>query len=152
MLAIITNSIWRRFCKYIRREDLVNDSRFKDDYDRWEHREIIDKTVADWVANYTAEEIIAQAESIPIPAGICYEQNEVAHDPQVVASECLTDILFPDGSGRMPVTNTPLRLSASPTKVARSFPSLGQNNEEIYCSLLGYSVEDLQKLKKQGVI
>jgi crotonobetainyl-CoA:carnitine CoA-transferase CaiB-like acyl-CoA transferase len=152
MLAIITNSIWRRFCKHIQREDLVNDPRFKDDYNRWEHRDIIDKTVADWVVAHTAEEIITQAETIPIPAGICYEQNEIANDPQVIASECLTDIQFPDGSGKMPVTNTPLRLSATPTKVERSFPGLGQNNEEIYCNLLGYSFEDLQKLKKQGVI
>lgn len=152
MLAIITNSIWRRFCKYIKREDLLNETRFKDDYSRWEHREIIDKTVADWVATYTAEEIIAQAETIPIPAGICYEQNEIAHDPQVIASECLTDVQFPDGSDTMPVTNTPLHLSVTPTKVERSFPGLGQDNQEIYCNLLRYSIEDLHNLKKQGVI
>lgn len=152
MLAIITNSIWRRFCKHIQREDLMNDPRFKDDYSRWEYRELIDKTVADWVASYTAEEIITQAETIPIPAGICYEQNEIAHDPHVVASEYLTDIIFPDGSGKMPVTGSPVRLSATATKVERSFPSLGQNNEEIYCNLLGYSIEDLQKFQENGVI
>lgn len=152
MLAIITNSIWRRFCKHIRREDMANDPRFKDDYSRWEHRDIIDKSVADWVAAHTAEEIIAQAETIPIPAGICYEQSEIFHDPQVIAGECLTDISFPDGSGSMPVTNVPLHLSATPAKVERSFPGLGQNNEEIYGGLLGYSIEHLQELEKDGII
>lgn len=29
---------------------------------------------------------------------------------------------------------------------------LGQHNEEIYCGLLGYSEERLQKMKEEGVI
>lgn len=152
MLAIITNSIWRRFCRYIKREDLINNPDFSRDYDRWENRDIIDKVVADWVAAHTSEEIIAEAEKIPIPAGICYEESEVARDPQVVAGQYLIDVPFPDGSGKMPVTNVPLHLSTTPTKVERSFPGLRENNEEIYCGLLGYSQEDLEKLEKDGII
>jgi crotonobetainyl-CoA:carnitine CoA-transferase CaiB-like acyl-CoA transferase len=152
MLAIITNSIWRRFCRHIGREDLAADPRFKDDYARWEHRDIIDTVVADWAGSLTAEELVAQAEKVPIPAGICYEQSEVARDPQVMARECLTTVQFPDGSGSMPMTNAPLQLSATPLTVERSFPEVGQHNGEVYGKLLGFTPAYIEKLQGGGVI
>jgi len=152
MLAIVTNSIWRRFCRFIGREDLATDSRFHNDLARWEHRDILDPIVSEWVASQTAEEVIAAAEKIPIPSGICYKHTEVAHDPQVKALEMLTEVPFPDGSSKVLVTNSPFRMSETPLKIDRSFPAIGQYNEEIYCGLLGYSHEDLVKLKEEEII
>ena len=151
-VAIITNPIWRRFCRFIGREDLATDPRFHNDLARWEHRDILDPIVSEWVTSQTAEELITAAEKIPIPVGICYDQTEVAHDPQVKALEMLTEVPSPDGSGDVLVTSPPLRMSETPTKIERSFPAIGQHNEEIYCGLLGYSQEDLVKLKEEEVI
>ncbi len=152
MLAIINNSIWRRFCRFIDREDLGNDPRFHNDLARWEHRDILDPLVSEWVASQTAEEIMAAAEKIPIPCGLCLEQTEVAHHPQVKAREMLTEVPLPDGEGKVLVTSPPVRMSETPLKIERSFPALGEHNEEIYCELLGYTPDDLAKLKEEGVI
>ncbi|MFC2022131.1 CaiB/BaiF CoA transferase family protein, partial [Chloroflexota bacterium] len=152
MLAIIMNTIWKRFCRFIGREDLATDPRFHNDLARWEHRDILDPVVSEWVASQTAEEVMAAAEKIPIPCGICYEQTEVANDPHVKEREMLTEVPFPDGSGKMLVTGIPVRMSETPLKIERSFPAVGQYNEEIYCGLLDYSREDLAKLKDEGVI
>ena len=152
MLAIITNSIWRRFCQFIGREDLAADPRFHNDLARWEHHEIIDPVVSEWVASQTAEEVIAAAEKIPIPCGIAYEQTEVAHDPQVEEREMLAELPSPDGKSTVVVTGIPIRMSATPLKIERSFPGVGQHNEEIYCGILGYSPEDLAKLEEEGII
>ena len=137
---------------HIGREDLANDPKYKDDYARWQNRDVIDKAVADWVAVHTAAEVIAEAEKIPIPAGICYEQMEVASDPQVKAGEMLTQVPLPGGLGTMPVTNVPVHLSATPTKVERSFPAVGEHNKEIYGKVLGLTSEYIEKLKEDGVI
>jgi len=152
MLAIITNSIWRRFAQFIGREELANDPRFHNDLARWEHRDIIDTAVSEWVASQTAEEVIAAAEKIPIPCGICYQQTEVAHDPQVKAREMLTEVPSPGGNKTVLVTGIPLRMSGTSLKIERSFPAVGQHNEEIYCGVLGYSQKDLARLEKEGVI
>jgi formyl-CoA transferase len=151
MLAVITNSIWRRFCRFIGREDLANDPRFITDMARWEHRDILDPIVSDWVALQTAQELIATAEQIPIPAGICYQQNEVASDPQVRDRQMLVAVPTPDGQGEVLVTGIPLRMSGTPLEMQRSFPAIGQHNEEIYCGLLGYTRQHLDKLEKEGI-
>jgi len=151
-LGAVTNSIWKRFCNFIGREDLVTDPRFNSEVDRFEHRDIIDPVAREWVASQTAEEVIASAEKIPVPCGMCYEQTEVAHDPQVKALEMLTEVPSPGKSGNVLVTNSPLSMSETPLKIERSYPAIGQHNEEIYCGLLGYNREDLTKLKEEGVI
>ena len=151
-LSILSNSIWRRFCRFISREDLATDPRFHNDLARWEHRHIIGTIISEWVASQTAEEIVTVAEKIPIPAGICYQQTEVAHDPQVKEREMLTEVPTPDGNSKVLVRGIPLRMSGTPLKIERSFPAVGQYNEEIYCGLLGYSREDLTRLREEGII
>ncbi len=152
MLAIITNSIWRRFCRFIDREDLVTDPRFHNDLARWRHRDMLDPIVSGWVASHTAEEIIALAEKVPIPCGICHSQTEVANDPQVKEMKMLVKVPAPDGSGDVVVTGTPLGLSETVPSIERSFPAIGEHNEEIYCGLLGYSREDLERWRQEGII
>ena len=152
MLAIFPDAIWRRFCRFIGREDLASDPRFQSDLARWEHRDILDPIVKDWVAAQTAEEVIAAAEKIPIPCGICYKHTEVASDPHIKTREMLTEVPSPNGQGKVLVTGTPIRMSGTPLKIERSFPALGEYNEEIYCGLLGYNRAELGKLKQEAII
>ncbi len=151
MLSILTDSIWRRFCRSIDREELADDPRFDSDLKRFEQRDILDPVVAEWVAGMTADEVVAAAEKIPIPCGICYEQTEVAGDPHIREREMLADVALPDG-GTMPVTGLPVRLSATPTSIDRSFPGVGEHNREVYGGLLGFSDEELKSLEEEGVI
>ena len=57
-----------------------------------------------------------------------------------------------DGSCEVVASNIPLKMSGTPLKIERSFPAIGQHNEEVYCDLLGYSREDLTRLREEGVI
>jgi len=152
MLVIITNGIWRRFCKFIGRDELASDPRFQSDLARWEHRETLDPVVAEWVASQTAEQVIAAAEKIPIPFGMCYNQTEVAGDPHVQEREMLVKVPAPDGENTATVTGIPIRMSGAPNKLERSIPKLGEHNEEIYCGILGFSRDDLAKLEEEGAI
>jgi formyl-CoA transferase len=45
----------------------------------------------------------------------------------------------------------PVRLSDSPTEVSRS-PLLGEHNAEVYGRLLGYKSDDIEQLRRDGVI
>jgi formyl-CoA transferase len=45
----------------------------------------------------------------------------------------------------------PVRLSDSPTEVTRS-PLLGEDNAEVYGRLLGYKPDQIDQLKRDGII
>ena len=150
-ISMLSNRIWRRFCRFIGREDLATDPRLQNEWDRWLNRDITYPVVTEWVASQTVEEVMATAQKIPIPCGICYEINEVAKDPHIKETGMLTEVPGPDGT-KFLVTNPPLKMSATPPKIERPSPGKGEHNKEIYCGLLDYSHEDLKKLEEEGVI
>ena len=75
-----------------------------------------------------------------------------AGDPQVQDREMLVKLPAPDGEHSATVTGIPIRMSATPLKLERAIPKLGEHNEEIYCGILGFTPEDLVKLKADGTI
>jgi crotonobetainyl-CoA:carnitine CoA-transferase CaiB-like acyl-CoA transferase len=152
VLVLITDGIWKRFCKFIGRDDLLDDPRFHNELSRSKHHDILDPVVSEWVSSQTAEELTVAAEKIPIPCALCYEQTEVAGDSQVQFLEMLAEVPAPDGKSKATVTGIPLRMSGTPLKIERSFPMVGEHNEEIYCDILGFTLDDLVRLKEEGVI
>jgi len=54
--------------------------------------------------------------------------------------------------GKIKYPGMPFTSSAVPPTDNQAAPLLGQNNEEIYSGILGYSKEDLVKLREAGVI
>jgi crotonobetainyl-CoA:carnitine CoA-transferase CaiB-like acyl-CoA transferase len=45
----------------------------------------------------------------------------------------------------------PMKLSETPYQISRA-PVLGEHNEEIYCQRLGYTKDDLVRMKGEGVV
>ena len=54
--------------------------------------------------------------------------------------------------GPFRTVNNPIRLTESPETPANAPPLLGQNNEEIFCSIGGVTREELAKLREEGVV
>jgi crotonobetainyl-CoA:carnitine CoA-transferase CaiB-like acyl-CoA transferase len=150
-ISMLGNRMWRRFCRFIGREDLATDPRLQNDWDRWLNRDITYPVVTEWVASRTAQEVFDAAQKIPIPCGICYDITEVASDPHIKETGMLTEVPGPEGQ-KFVVVNPPLQMSATPPKIERPSPGKGEHNKEIYCGLLGYSAHDLKSWEKEGVI
>jgi len=150
-ISMLGNRMWRRFCRFIGRENLATDPRLQNDWDRWLNRDITYPVVMEWVASQTAQEVFDAAQKIPIPCGLCYDITEVADDPHIKETGMLTEVPGPEGH-KFVVTNPPLKMSATPPKIERPSPGKGEHNKEIYCGLLGYSPKDLKSWEKEGVI
>jgi crotonobetainyl-CoA:carnitine CoA-transferase CaiB-like acyl-CoA transferase len=76
---------------------------------------------------------------------------------QVLASEQLrargyfVEVEHP-AAGRLTYPGPWFRMTETPWRVERPAPLLGQHNQEVYCGLLGYSKDDLVRLRALGVI
>jgi len=55
-------------------------------------------------------------------------------------------------AGKVKITNTPIKLSLTPGRVETASPLLGQHTEEILKGLLGFSKEEIDCLRREGVI
>jgi crotonobetainyl-CoA:carnitine CoA-transferase CaiB-like acyl-CoA transferase len=75
---------------------------------------------------------------------------DVANDPQVLVNEYVVEIDDPI-HGKVRVPGIPVKLSKTPGKVERLAPELGQHTEEVLMKVLGYTWDDLAKLRDAGV-
>jgi crotonobetainyl-CoA:carnitine CoA-transferase CaiB-like acyl-CoA transferase len=80
-----------------------------------------------------------------------YTAEQFFNSPQTIARDYLVEIEHPD-AGVLKYPGLPYQFSKTgrPTKLPA--PKLGQHNEEVLAGRLGYSKQDLVKLKQAGVI
>ncbi|MCR4394582.1 MAG: CoA transferase, partial [Dehalococcoidales bacterium] len=79
------------------------------------------------------------------------ELTELTGDAQIMANDYIIDIEHPT-LGKIKMTGFPFKFSETPTGVWRTAPQFGQHTEEVLMDLLGFTWEDLEKLKEAEVI
>ena len=85
-----------------------------------------------------------------VPCGAGLDSTEILADPHMRKRRFIVDLEHPR-RGPYPMPGNPVRLSDSPTAVGRS-PLLGEHNADVYGRLLGYKPEDVDQLKRDGII
>ena len=150
-MSVIGDSLWRRLCRLLGREDWLKDERFSSDISRFQNRQAISDVIGSWIANRTMAEAQEITEKNRIPCAPVSTVPQMVANPQVAAREMLVDVDFP-GVGPVPLTGVAIKLSKTPGSIEHRAPLLGEHNEEIYCGLVGMKKNELAKLKSDGVI
>jgi len=76
--------------------------------------------------------------------------DQVYEDPQVLHRGMLQEVVH-GRAGRIKLTGNPVKFSDTPTEMRLPPPSRGEHTKEILREL-GYSDEDLARLRAEGVI
>jgi len=144
------NHHWQRLLHVIGRDDLLEDPRFADNTQRWEHRDEVDAILAPWVAQRAKREVMETLGRAGIPAGAVFDTNELISDPYLRERGMFATVDHPV-RGQLTMPGWPVKMSDScvPVKAA---PLLGADNIHIYGQLLGITPEQLQTLKSEEVI
>ena len=82
--------------------------------------------------------------------GKVYSLDEVASDPQVQAREMIIDLQHPT-AGKVRQVGVPFKFEGEAPGLRRFAPLNGENTEEVLESL-GYSLEQVEKLKEEGAV
>ena len=144
------DGLWRRLCPSIGLDELTDDPKYRNNTDRVQHREELvsilsghfrTRTTAEWL------EIIGEA---GVPCGPINRVSDLVSDPQVVARDMMVSIPHPQVPD-LKAPGSPLKLADMPASVRRHPPLLGEHSQEVV-SELGYSVEEIDRLKEEGVI
>ncbi|MBI5605076.1 MAG: CoA transferase [Deltaproteobacteria bacterium] len=151
MINIIGNNIWRRICRVMDREDLISDPRFKDNLSRYRNYESIDVILNEWIKEKTVAEARQNLEKAGVPCGPVNDVPGSLEVPQVEAREMLVEVDYP-GTGKVPVPGVDIKLSRTPGQVAKRASFLGEDNEAVYCGLLGYKPDDLLRFEQEKAI
>lgn len=131
--------------------DVLKEDRFSNVANRNAHKAEIEKIVSDWISEKKAADVEQMMCDGGLPCAVVANIEYAMNNPQSKARKSFVDIEVP-GVGMVPFPANPLRFSDRPVEKYDRTPELGENNIDVYKSLLHISDEAINDLKKKGAI
>jgi crotonobetainyl-CoA:carnitine CoA-transferase CaiB-like acyl-CoA transferase len=97
------------------------------------------------------DDALAALKKSAIPATPVNHTRELFDDPQVIAND-LTAELSHSEWGRVQQTGMLTKFSATPGKIDRAAPMLGEHTDEILREYLGYSLDQIASLRAARIV
>ena len=139
-----------RLFRAIGREDMLADPRFRTNTDRVQNAEACEAPIVEFIGARTLAENMEIFGRAEVTAAPVYDIDQFMSDPHVIAREILVDL--PDTQmGQLPMHNVIPRLSATPGRLRRSAPALGEHTAEVL-GALGLDRAAIDGLARDGVM
>jgi formyl-CoA transferase len=142
--------LWERFCRALRREDLLADPRFRTNADRMANRDVLAAELESVLKGGDTDEWVALLLDAGVPAGPLRDYGQVCEDPHTLAREMVITMEHPV-EGEIRGLGIPVKLSDTPGRVRRAAPMLGEHTDEILARL-GYSSPEIATLRGAGAV
>jgi crotonobetainyl-CoA:carnitine CoA-transferase CaiB-like acyl-CoA transferase len=151
VLAIGNDAQFRKFCDVADVPGLARDPRFATNNARITHRDALTRELETVLRTRPAAAWLAALEPAQVPCAPINDLAQVFTDPQVQHRGLRVDVPHPSG-GSVSMVASPIRLSATPPAYDRAPPLLGQHSEEILRERLGMTPEQVDELRRAGVV
>jgi formyl-CoA transferase len=140
---------WGRLMRLIGREELIDDPRFATGAARVEHEAEVDAIITAWTRQHTKEEAMTLISGVGVPAGAVFDTMELHNDPSFEKRGIMQVMEHPNGPFKMPTW--PVRVDGKTAHLKPS-PLLGQHSAEVLTTWLGIGADQVDALKKEGVL
>jgi crotonobetainyl-CoA:carnitine CoA-transferase CaiB-like acyl-CoA transferase len=148
--AALSDDEWAGMCRALKREDLIEDARFKTARDRAvnavERRELTASELEKW----KADEILPRLLANDVPSAPVLSRFELLRDSQVLENQILEEHQSPEfGKVRQP--RPAARFDRTPSAIRKLAPLLGEDNTAILGEL-GYGENDIARLEGNRIL
>ncbi len=141
---------WERLARAIDRADLLDDPRFASNAERMANLPALVETLTATLKTRPTQEWLPLLDQAEVPAGPVMTLDQVYAHPQTRARNMEMEVEHPI-AGRVHAIGFPVKYSATPPRIYRPAPVLGQHTFEILQSL-GLSAEECKQLEDEGVV
>ena len=134
-------SNWERFCKTIRRDDLLEDIKYQDNASRLINRQQLVSDLEKTLSKKSSKQWLNDLEKDGVPAGPIFDISEVWSNDQVKSREMDVTLEHPT-AGKIRNIGLATKLSQTPGKIKTAAPLLGQHTKEILIEM-GYTTKEI---------
>jgi crotonobetainyl-CoA:carnitine CoA-transferase CaiB-like acyl-CoA transferase len=153
-LCAPTEAFARNLFAAMGRPELGEDERFRTRDSRVKHVAELDALVSEWMRPQSCAEVLAKLDATGTPAAKARAPREAVTDPLVVSRGDTVPLAHPRHGLVEDVygIGMPIHFSGASSGFDQPPPELGEHNQQVYGEWLGYSVEQIEELRTQGVI
>ncbi|MEA1959389.1 MAG: CoA transferase [Chloroflexota bacterium] len=142
---------WEGLVKMLGDPEWAGEEKFQGEFGKYEHAQEINKYIAEWMIEHDKAEIYHRCQSLNCPVGMVTTVADLAASEQLEAHGFFAEAEHSE-MGRFRCPTAPYRFSETLHRFHRPAPTLGEHNEEILCNRLGYSKEELSRMRGVGII
>ncbi|GGJ60534.1 CaiB/BaiF CoA transferase family protein [Streptomyces brasiliensis] len=151
-LIIPTDEMWRRMCRAIDREDLLNHPKLDSVLARAENFSTLVRPEAErWTRSRTRQEVVSHFSECGLPAGVVQTIPEVYDCPHLAARDMFLDV-HDAHAGKRRMIRTPALLDGYELPRPASAPQLGADNDDVLRQMADATPHDLMRWRQAGVI
>ena len=118
---------------------------------RQSYRDLLDVYVSDLTSRFTVDEVYHEGQRRHLAFTPVNTAAAVARDPHLAARNYFVEMEH-RGAGKLRYPGAPYRHSATPWRIGRPAPTVGEHNEEIYGLELGISKATTRAFRESGII
>ena len=150
-IAVSGEEEWQAFRNAIGGPDWTDDRMFVDAASRRQNQSDLDRLVAEWTSQHTDYEVMEVLQNAGVAAMPTFSGGMISRDPHLKERGILVDVEHPEIGKRM-VVGPPWRLSATPARVPRAAPLIGEHNQYVLGELLGMPRDEIDRLVEEEVV
>ena len=145
-----TPVMWRRFCKAIEREDLIEHPDYASPQARRLNRDRLNELIESITLTMASSVLVDRLNEGGIPCGPIYSIDQTFADPQV-RNLGITQQVDSPALGTITLLGQPFTLSRTPSRVVSAAPEHGEHTAEILAEA-GYAPDEIADLRKAGIV
>ena len=150
VIAAVGDQFWPRMLNIFKHPDLLEE-KYTKAFNRQKDKEKIEAILQDELNHHNSEHWLKLLESEKIPCARVNNFEQALSDEQIQYRNMVVEVPHPNG-GSAKVPGNPIKLSKNNEESFTHPPLLGEHTYEVLDKLLGYSVENIQTLKENGII
>jgi benzylsuccinate CoA-transferase BbsF subunit len=147
-ISVTNEQQWQGLCCAMDRQDL-----------RWQnsaavrrkHVAELDELLGDWCGQRERQAVLNALETEGVPCAALFSAYERDHHPQFAERDFIYHHASPHAD-TCDIYQTPWRLSATPPKIYRTTPAVGEQNDYVFRQLMGMTDEEVRELTAAGVL
>lgn len=148
--VVFQPQIWEPLLKTMGRDDLIGDARYSTPAARLERLDEVYSLVEEWTTQYTKFEVTERLNAMNVPCGPVMDTQDLMNDAHLKERQMIVEVDHPE-RGTFTTVGSPLKLSDSPVEIQAS-PLLSEHTADILQEVLGYTTEEVSKLRAEGVV
>jgi crotonobetainyl-CoA:carnitine CoA-transferase CaiB-like acyl-CoA transferase len=139
---------WERLVRVLGAPELADEARFRTNADRMRNLAELTPLINEKLKAQPMRVWLAALEVAGVPCGPIQSIADMVSDPHTAAREMVVELEHPR-AGRTRALGLPIKLSATPGRVSRAAPLLGQHTREVLAEY-GFKTAEIEALLEAG--
>ena len=143
---------WEGLCRATGHPEWLRDDRYRDLDQRLLHQDELEAELAEWSSTLDAYDVMQRLQEAGVPAGVVQNTEDLIERDENLRDREHWQWLDHAEMGRSLYDAPPFKLSATPGRLRRPAPLLGEHTAEVLQEVLGLSEEEIAQYASVGAL